>query len=72
MPENQYELLTLNEAADELRLAPNTLRLQIANGRLQAIKRGRQWFVTRSEIERYRVESLGRPGRPVTLNEASE
>ncbi len=55
--------MTLPEAAAILGLSPATLRQQIARGRLRARKVGRDWTVTAAEIERYRVESLGRPGR---------
>lgn len=60
------DLLTLPEAAAELGLTRSTLQWQIKLGRLQATKPGRDWLVTRSEVERYRRESLGRAhlGRP--------
>lgn len=56
--------MTINEAAAALGLAASTLRVQIAHGRLRATKRGRDWWVTPAEIERYRRESLGKAGRP--------
>ncbi|MHB8397814.1 MAG: helix-turn-helix domain-containing protein [Candidatus Limnocylindrales bacterium] len=58
--------LTLPEAATILGLSPATLRSQIRYGRLRARKLGRDWIVTRSEIERYRTASLGHPGRRPT------
>ena len=54
--------MALPEAAALLGVAPATLRQQIANGRLRATKRGRDWWLTRAEVERYQRESLGRPG----------
>jgi excisionase family DNA binding protein len=58
--------MTLIEAADLLGMQPGTLRQQIHNGRLRATKVGRDWHVTRHEVERYRAESRGtrtrRPG----------
>jgi len=48
--------VTLREAAAILRLTPDTLRQQIANGKLRASKRGRDWWVTDSEVQRYRAE----------------
>lgn len=48
--------LTLVEAAAELGLSADTLRWQIHNGKLRAEKRGRDWMVTRREVERYRKE----------------
>jgi len=55
--------MTLVEAAAVLGVAPATLRSQIRFGRLRARKLGRDWHVTKGEIERYRAASLGRPGR---------
>lgn len=56
--------LTIAEAAQQLGLAPATLRAQIRNGRLDAMKVGPIYLVQRSELERYRRESLARLGRP--------
>ncbi len=55
--------MTLIEAAIALGVSPTTLRLQIRNGRLKAEKIGRDWHLDTAEVERYRVEQLGRPGR---------
>lgn len=56
--------MTLGEAAALLELSPRTLRLQIQKGKLRAKKLGpRMWVVTEAEVERYRRESLGKPGR---------
>lgn len=46
--------MTLIQAAAELGLTPDTLRQQIHAGVLRAQKVGRDWQVTRSEVERYR------------------
>lgn len=46
--------MTLKEAAAQLGVTPDTLRQQIAAGRLKATKRGRDWWVTKGEVERYR------------------
>lgn len=56
--------MTIPEVAAALGVAPSTLRHQIANGRLRARKIGRDLHVTPREMERYRAESLGKPGRP--------
>jgi excisionase family DNA binding protein len=56
-------VLTLAGAAARLGLAPATLRHQAETGRLAAVKLGRDWLVTDSEVERYRAASLERPGR---------
>lgn len=51
-------MLTLTEAAKLLHLNPGTLRVQIHNGKLRAKKIGRDWFVTRREVERYAKQHL--------------
>lgn len=56
-------MLTLTEAAARLGVAASTLRAQIANGRLRGRLVGKTWTVTERELERYRAESLGKPGR---------
>jgi excisionase family DNA binding protein len=56
-------MLTLAEAAARLGLSPSTLRQQIHNGRLRGRLVGKTWTVTEREVERYRAESVGRPGR---------
>ena len=55
--------MTLIQAAAFLGVTAATLRQQIANGKLRATKRGRDWWVTPKEVERYRRESLGRVPR---------
>jgi excisionase family DNA binding protein len=54
--------MTLIEAASILGVTAATLRQQIANGKLRAVKQGRDWSVTPREVERYRRESA-RGGR---------
>lgn len=49
--------MTLREAAASLGVTPDTLRQQIANGKLRATKRGRDWWVTRREVQRYGREN---------------
>ncbi len=51
-------MLTLTEAARSLGLAPATLRQQIKNGRLTALKVSRDWYIKEDEVERYRATSL--------------
>lgn len=55
--------ITLAQAASRLGVAPSTLRNQVKAGRLRASLVGKTWTVTEREVERYRAESLGRPGR---------
>jgi excisionase family DNA binding protein len=49
--------VTLLEAATILGVTAATLRQQIANGKLRARKVGRDWSVTKREVERYRTEN---------------
>ena len=49
--------MTLREAAEAIGVTPDTLRQQIANGKLRATKRGRDWWVTKGEVERYGKEN---------------
>lgn len=49
--------MTLVEAAASLGVTAATLRQQIARDKLRARKMGRDWFVTRREVERYRKEN---------------
>jgi excisionase family DNA binding protein len=56
-------LVTVAEAAAYLVLSPATVRRQILKGRIRARKVGRDWDIDFSELQRYRIESLGRPGR---------
>jgi excisionase family DNA binding protein len=58
------DIITLADAAELLGRSESTLRHQAQIGRFRAEKRGKTWLTTRSEVERYRHESLGQPGRP--------
>jgi len=55
--------LTLAQAGALLGVSPATLRSQVRNGRLRAKLIGKTYVVPPREVERYRAESLGRPGR---------
>ena len=57
------EYLTLAEAAKESQLSPATLKAQIHNRRLPALKRGRDWLVARHELWSY-LENRAPQGRP--------
>lgn len=50
-------VLTLAEAAKRLKVTPDTLRQQIANGSLKARKVGPIWTVSEREVERYAREN---------------
>ena len=48
--------MTLPEAAAILGVRADTLRRQVALGKLHATKKGRDWHITPAEVERYRSE----------------
>ena len=56
-------ILTLAQAAEQLGLAPSTLRRQVHNGAIKATLIGKTWTVSPREVERYRAEHLGKRGR---------
>jgi excisionase family DNA binding protein len=56
--------MTLKEAAERLGLTPDTLRQQIAAGKLRARKVGRDWTVQPKEVEKYRKEHRRHAGEP--------
>lgn len=49
-------MMSLPEAARSLGLAEATLRQQIRNRKLGAVKLGRDWYLQADEVERYRKE----------------
>ncbi len=48
-------MVTTQEAARVLCLSRRGVQSAIIRGRMHATKRGRQWFITEEEIERYRI-----------------
>lgn len=58
------DYVSLGEAARRLGIKPDTLLKAVHRGRLNARKVGRDWLVEESEIEWYRMRSLGRVGYP--------
>ena len=57
------EPIPLSEAARRLDMSPSTLARQARLGRISAEKIGPIWLTTAGEVERYRRDSRGRPGR---------
>lgn len=49
--------MTLPQAAELLGVTTATLRQQIKRGKLRAVKRGRDWWVTSKEVYRYGREN---------------
>lgn len=58
------ELLSIVEAAQLLDVSVEALRKAASRGTLRVEWIGHQRVVTPAEVERYRVEHLGRRGRP--------
>jgi len=62
-------LLTITQAAEELGIEPGTLRTQVSKGKVAAISVGGKGqragllLIHRDELERYRRERSGKPGR---------
>lgn len=61
------DLLTVAQAAAELGVGPSAIRDAISRGAITPVRiDGRTNMLTRAEVERYRRQSLGRPGRRKT------
>jgi excisionase family DNA binding protein len=58
-------LISVQEAAGELKLSTITVRHHIASGRLPAVKRGGAWWLDAGEVERMRRLPPG-SGRPLS------
>lgn len=62
------EVLSVPQAANELKLHPNTVRQLIENGRLPAHRVGREWAILRPNLDWFKT--LDRPpGRPPSPHE---
>lgn len=59
-----YSFRTLGEAAEDLGLSAETLRVQVRNGRFRAALVGKTYITDDAAIAEYRVRSLGKRGRP--------
>ena len=62
--------LTTTEAAARLGLSHETVRRYINRGLLRGYKRGRDWFILQSELERF-MRTRRRPGRPANLDDVA-
>ena len=56
-------MLTVKQAADALNITPNRVRKLIADGELNAIKVGKMWSISESEVS-MRLENNPKAGRP--------
>ncbi len=57
---SSYQLRSIDETAQELRLSPLTLRAWIKDGKLCAVRLGRRLFVTQAEIDRLVLQGTTR------------
>lgn len=62
-------MLTTKQAAIELNLTEGTVREYLLRKMLRGEKFGRQWAITKDEIDRYNLERLPQ-GRPKNQDEA--
>lgn len=58
----QSGMLTSREAAELLRLKPETIQAYVRTGKLRAVKVGRAYLLRREEVERF-LESPPSPER---------
>ena len=58
-------MFTTNQAATELGIQPGSVKRLCQRGILKAERIGRDWLISRDEIERYKTErrTAGRPKR---------
>lgn len=65
--------LTVTETAEELGVAPETIRRLLLAGHLTGYKAGRRWRVTRQALDAFKAAGGARPvGRPRTKGEQEE
>lgn len=55
--------LDTNQAAKALGLHPQSVKIYCQKGKLNAVKVGRSWMISKSEVLRYK-EDRASPGRP--------
>ncbi len=59
----ETEVLTLIDVEKRIEVSASTLRKSAEAGTLAATKMGKTWLVTVEEVDRYRRENKGKPGR---------
>lgn len=57
--------MSITEAAKSLGCTTANLRIQIQKGKLKAERKSFGYLIDDAEVERYRTEHLGKPGRPL-------
>lgn len=60
------DLISVPEAAKRAGVARNTMRLAAKNGKIKAVKPGRNWLVIASDVERWKEEEY-RPAMATRL-----
>lgn len=61
----ESDLISVREAAKRLGLSPGAIRRQIRAGNLPAVKRGRDWWIDRRNVERRARQDVSK-GRPLS------
>ena len=57
------DLLTSTQAGELLGVSADTIKKYCQWGKLKAMKMGRDWLISRSEVSRYQADRVP-PGRP--------
>jgi excisionase family DNA binding protein len=72
-PSTHEEVLTLEEAAERLKIAPKTMRDWLRTGRMPGFKAGKLWRVRASDIDAVIASrlQLSRP-QPVRVSDEDE
>ena len=58
MSENSYNILSPEEAMDELQIGRNAIYKLLASGELKGFKVGRNWKIARKSIDAYIDEQI--------------
>ncbi len=66
------EFLTVREAAAYLKATPNTITIWCRAGQLPAIKIGRQWRISRKELDRMVTRPRSQGNRKLTSSAGDE
>lgn len=63
----EAEYLDATQAAERLRIHPESVKRLIRQGQLPGRKFGNKWFITRTELDQFASWYWPRPGRPRKL-----
>lgn len=55
--------MTVQEAAEALRLSVPGIQRRLQSGRMRGEKIGRDWTIPRAEVERWKIIGRQKPGR---------